>query len=179
MVSNSTYATMVVPPNVITPYFRVRANTTTYNPSGGGIAWLGSSTGTGFTLVGGTQYSTPFTNFHTLPVYISPTDETNIFTQERWGVYSLTVPVPNGLYMARYYVGEYENTTPDPNNRRFNILINGDIVQSNFSPKETFGIRELGYLEYVVNVTSGSIVVSTTSIIGNPIWNAIEFLTLT
>lgn len=179
MVSNSTYATSVVPPGIITPFFRVRANTATYSPSGGGLDWLGSATGSGFTLVGGTQYNTPFTNFHPLPGYISPTDENNIFNQERWGVYSLTVPVPNGLYMVRYYVGEYANPSLPPNDRRFNILINGDIVQSNFSPIVQFGYQELGYLEFILNVTDGNIIISTTEVNENPIWNAIEILTLT
>ena len=166
-----------------TPYFRVNASNSDFSPSDGSLDWLGGTSGTGFSTISFVTSSSSFTAYDNLPTYIDPTEAITIFSGEKFqsGTISnpnVTITLPNGMYKVRYYAGNSFGGTSGIGDRVFDIKYNGVVAHTSVDLVALFGHSVLGYLEYDITITTGSLIVQYNRIVEQPLFNAIEILTI-
>lgn len=164
--------------NLVTPFMRIRSGGTNYSPTDGSTVWRGSSTNNGFTYSGGNIDNSENLTPRILPGYINPMGQFQIFPRGRRGLFTLNVPVPDGMYMLRYYVGRWPLSGDAIGSWVWDIVINGVVVFPNFDPILYFGSRTLHYVDFFVNVTNGEIVLTANEIVREALWSAVEIFQL-
>jgi hypothetical protein len=118
---------------------------------------------------GGNTYSTSAS--------IAGTTAGVLYQSERWseGTLQYQFPAPSGSYTVNLKFAEiYFNSAGQ---RVFNIVINGQTVQSNFDPfAAAGGAFKAIDKSYTVNVTTGSVIIQLVPVISNPKISGIEIL---
>lgn len=165
-------------PVVQTPFFRIRGGSTDYTSTNGGLVWRGGASGPGWSYTGGTYYTGQPITYEPLPAYISVADRVPLFQMERYGTGTLTVNAPIGYYAMRFYFAEAQPGTIPVGARIFNVSVNGVLALQNLDPVALFGLRNLGYVEYIFFNANAQIIVQLQAVVSNPVFRAIELITL-
>ena len=149
------YAMVNLAPNALF----VNAGGPAYTDSQGGV-W---SADTGFT--GGSTYS--------VASAITGTTTPALYQTERYGAFTYQFPIANGSYTVNLKFAElYFNQA---GSRIFNVLINGQTVQTSFDAFAQAGGANLAVdRTYPVTVSAGQIDIKLVPVISNPKISAIE-----
>lgn len=116
-----------------------------------------------------------------IPSYIDQNTFNGIFNEERWDEASgpemeFSIPVASGDYTVNLYLGNSFAGTADPDDRIFDIVIEGVTVENNLDLIEEFGHRVAGMLTYNVTVSDGVLSIGFEHVTENPLINAIEVI---
>ncbi len=117
-----------------------------------------------------------------IPDYISPEEFTALFAQERWDptaapAMEYSIPIPDGTYLLRLYMGNNYGPTSDPGNRVFSFTAEGEVLESAMDLAVEFGHKQGGALSYEVTVSDGVLNLSFAhGAADNPLIDAIEVL---
>jgi hypothetical protein len=122
----------------------------------------------GFT--GGTAYVNSPT------IAISNTRTSQLYNSQRYGAFTYSFPIANGTYAVTLKFAEEYVT--GPNQRLFNVAINGSQVLSNFDVFGLAGAKNLAADQtFVTTVTGGVIQIAfSAGAIQNPMLNAIQIV---
>ena len=122
---SSSIVLSISPVPVVVPPTAPRSSSTTVRINSGGsdfIDSLGQVWQADKYYTGGTAYTTP--------VPVANTTSLLLYQQERWGSFDYNIPVPNGTYAVTLKFAELYVT--GPNQRLFNLAINGSTALTNF-----------------------------------------------
>lgn len=105
---------------------------------------------------------------------ITGTANSALFDSLRFGVFSYTIPVPNGTYNVNLEFAETWNGAFAKGVRVFGMNLNGAAVLTNFDVFAKVGANTADIETFPVTVTTGSIIIQSVSETQNPILNAID-----
>ncbi|WP_304621894.1 malectin domain-containing carbohydrate-binding protein [Robertkochia aurantiaca] len=175
---------------VLKPILRINAGGGNVNSSDSGPDWTennfnGSGIRTNYTVNTGNVYNSSFAfgaRDNSIPEYIDEATFDAIFDQERYDPGSapemeFAIPLENGDYVIRLYLGTSFEGTNSPGSRIFDILIENEIKVDNFDPVESFGFAVAGTVSIPATITDGVLNLSFNHDTENPNINAIEILT--
>ncbi len=116
-----------------------------------------------------------------IPDYITESVFEEIFRRERWDPganpeMEYTIPISNGDYTLNLYMGNSFSGTSQVGQRVFNILVEGQEVETNFDLAERFGHRSGGMVSYPITISNGVLNVEFDHVTENPLINGIEVL---
>ncbi len=116
-----------------------------------------------------------------IPDYITESVFEEIFRRERWDPGSnpemeYTIPIGNGNYTLNLYMGNSFSGTSQIGQRVFNILVEGQEVESDFDLVERFGHRSGGVVSYQITVSDGVLNIAFDHNVENPLINGIEII---
>lgn len=172
------------------PIIRINAGGGTVSASDGGPNWEANTTGGATT---GPSYSVNTGNIAThniplggrhasIPEYISDTEFTQLFADERWDPAEApemlwSIPVANGTYEVRLYMGNGFAGTSGSGQRVFGVNIEGGPQEiTGLDLSSTYG-HQVGAMEsYTVVVSDGVLNIEFLHQTENPLINAIEVL---
>ncbi len=168
---------------------RINAGGTLVNASDTGSNWQannanGSYAGNGFSVNTGRIYNGNliYANRHiSIPSTIDQNTYTALFAQERYDVpagaeMKFSIPLPNGNYEARLFMGDGFSGTSQIGARVFDILMEGIPVRNNLDLIAEFGYQAGGMLSFPVSLTDGILEIEFLHETENPIINAIEIV---
>ncbi len=123
----------------------------------------------------------PTTGRHaSLPVYVPQA----LFANERYDDDAAapdmewTFGMPNGNYYVRLYMANGWQGTALPDQRLFDIFIEGQLVEDDLDLSDRFGHQIGGMIEYPVVLTDGTLNISFGHNTQNPLINGIEILSI-
>ncbi|WP_162343342.1 malectin domain-containing carbohydrate-binding protein, partial [Cyclobacterium salsum] len=123
----------------------------------------------------------PINRHSSIPSYISDQLYAQIFSTERYsGLQSMQyqIPIENGDYLVKLYMGNGYDGTSQPGQRVFDILVEGQTVISQLDLAAKFGHKVGGMEQIPVSVTDGELNIDFQKSIENPLINGIEIIRL-
>ncbi|MDT0646275.1 malectin domain-containing carbohydrate-binding protein [Zunongwangia sp. F260] len=168
---------------------RINAGGTLVVASDEGPDWQANNSGavsTDFFFNTGNPYSTNFSyaNRHSsIPEYIDQSTFNAIFANERWDgganpEMEVAIPLPNGIYTVRLFMGDANRSTNTPGRRVFDVLLEDSVMVENLDLVRDFGSGKGAMIEFETEVTDGTLNISWAHEVQNPLINAIEILTI-
>ncbi|WP_162558723.1 PKD domain-containing protein [Robertkochia solimangrovi] len=172
------------------PVFRINAGSTVDIATvDNGPDWVatpvnGTYIGADYSVNTGYNFSTSFlyaNHDESIPDYITEDLYTTLYATERYDVATgeemeFKIPLENGTYKINLYLGTAYDGTMNEGDRSFNILLENNVVESNFDPVAAFGFGVGAIKSYDVTLTDGELNLSFEHIIENPQINAIEVI---
>ncbi|MEO0697590.1 MAG: Ig-like domain-containing protein [Pseudomonadota bacterium] len=166
------------------------------------VPWVGVSgktfTGDGFTVSKGKSsvHDIPnrvddaliLTNPTVAPYRVADYVPQAVFAEERWdnpkspemlwqfGGVAGADALDAGIYTVNLFMGNGFNGTSNPDERVFDIVLEGVIVEDDLDLSATLGHNVGGQFSYVVEVTDGTIDLEFLHVLNNPIVNGIEII---
>ena len=118
-----------------------------------------------------------------IPAYIDEAVFEALFAEERYDAptgpeMEFQVPLENGDYELKIYVGNFFNGTDEVGDRIFDINVEGALVADNFDPVAAFGHLSGGALSFPVSVSDGVMNIEFIHQMENPVLNAIEIISV-
>ncbi len=121
----------------------------------------------------------PANRHSSIPAYITDDTYTKIFAHERYSTQSefkYAIPLPDGDYTVNIYMGNGWSGTSLPNQRIFNIKIEGEERSSLVDLSGTYG-HQVGAMEsFPVTLTDGELNIDFVKVVEHPLVNAIEII---
>lgn len=137
-----------------------------------------------YNMTGGWVHNTePITRHESIPSRISNEILNTLFATEMWDKIeapnlSYTIPLENHKYLINLYMTVNWLGTASTGSRVFDILIEKEVVRSNFDPNLEFGHRVAGMTSFEVMLNDGELYIEFQHKVDNPLVNAIEIIKL-
>ncbi|WP_113923014.1 LamG-like jellyroll fold domain-containing protein [Cognataquiflexum aquatile] len=175
----------------------VRANRILYRINAGGQEVIGENNapnwvpndqngvfnGIGYSVNGGTVSTSSFqfgSKHSSVPSYISESTFNSVFGSQRQktdtGNMRFNIPLPNGVYIINFYVGENGAGTVNINERKFDIRLEGATVRSNLDLVQKYGLGVAAVEQFETSVSDGQLNIEFVKRTGNPTINGIEII---
>lgn len=176
--------------DIYSPVVRINSGGVMVPSSDGGPEWEDntSDTGNSYVVTSGGPFTIEEIIYEdrdiSIPDYISQAEyeevmRSELSTSDLDFPITYSISIPNGSYIVNLYFANLYNGTSEPEERIFDVNIDGQRVIDDLDPSKEFGHRIAGMVQNNVEVTDGVMDISLLFDFQNPIINAIEILGIT